>query len=195
MNNRPSHLLRIILLILCTGALALGSFWLLELMRRSADEAAPARQRSEPDFYVENFNFIRIDKTGVARTNVFGTRLTHNPQSDTYDVQKPLVNSYSDRPTMVSRAVRATIENQTDKLHLYEQVNIERPASPSTQHFRLRTEYLLVLPDQDVMQTPLAVEIINGSTRVTGTGMFANNATGEFKLHKNTRVFYQPPGG
>jgi lipopolysaccharide export system protein LptC len=52
---------------------------------------------------------------------------------------------------------------------------------------------MLVLPDDDVVQTNKPVEIALGTSVLTGTGMYVNNATREFKLmHKVRGVFYPP---
>jgi lipopolysaccharide export system protein LptC len=186
--------IRIAVVIALTAALALGSFWVLEVMRRGAEEALPMQPRTAPDFYVENFNFVRMTKTGEAQYNVTGTRLTHNPQDDTYDVQQPILNSYGkNRPPMVVRSERAMVENTNSKVHMYDNVHIDRPASPNAQHFQLRSEYLLLLPDDDVMQTDKPVVITLGESRLTGVGMYANNATREFTLSNNVNGIYQAP--
>ncbi len=49
------------------------------------------------------------------------------------------------------------------------------------------------MPDDDVMQTDKPVEIILGSSRLTGTGMVANNATRQLHLSSNVHATYQPP--
>ena len=53
-------------------ALALGSFWLLDVIRRGMEDNTPVAKRTEPDYYVEQFNFVRLAKTGQARYHVSG---------------------------------------------------------------------------------------------------------------------------
>ena len=59
-------------------------------------------------------------------------------------------------------------------------------------HSSLKTEYLLLLPDEDIARTDKPVEITMGQSIMTGTGMIANNATQEFQLLHNVRGTYQP---
>ncbi|MFJ7567420.1 LPS export ABC transporter periplasmic protein LptC [Herminiimonas sp. NPDC097707] len=185
---------RLIVLIALSAALALGSFWLVEVMQRKTEDALPARARTEPDFYVEKFNFVRMGKTGEARYNLTGTEMKHYPQDDSYQIQNPVMHSYSaDKPPMVSRSLRATISNNSSEVHMYDNVHIDRPASTTSRHFQLKTSYLLLLPDDDVMKTPKPVEITIGESVLTGAGMFANNASGEFRLSSNVKGQYQPP--
>lgn len=185
---------RLIVLIAISAALALGSFWLVEVMQRQTEDSLPARARTEPDFYVEKFNFVRMGKTGDARYNLTGTEMKHYPQDDSYQVQNPVMHSYSaNKPPMVSRSLRATVSNNSSEVHMYDNVHIDRPASATSRHFQLTTSYLLLLPDDDVMKTPNPVEIKIGDSVLNGAGMFANNATGEFRLSSKVKGQYQSP--
>jgi lipopolysaccharide export system protein LptC len=175
-------------------ALVLGSFWVLEVMRRASSDSIPDLPRNEPDYYVEKFNFVRMSKTGEAQYNISGKRLTHNPTDDSHAIELPVVNSLSnDRPPMTTNAMRAMIERDNTKVHMYENVHVDRAATATSDHFHLKSEYLLILPDDDVMQTDKPVEITLGTSRLTGTGMIANNATRELRLSSNVHATYQPP--
>jgi lipopolysaccharide export system protein LptC len=72
-------------------------------------------------------------------------------------------------------------------------VHIDRPATPTSEHFHVKSDYLLVLPDDDVMQTDKPVDITLGTSTLTGTGMLANNATRELRVLSNVHATYQPP--
>ena len=174
--------------------LALASFWLYEVMRRATDAAEPSPERSEPDFYVEKFSYVKLSKTGTAQYHFSGERLTHNPQDDSYDIVNPVVNNISnaDAP-MTIRAKRARVNSDNSQVHLYDNVRMDRPGSATVEPVRIRTEYMLVLPDDDVMKTDKAVEITTDRAKLTGVGMVANNATGEFNLTSNVHGTYQAP--
>jgi lipopolysaccharide export system protein LptC len=173
---------------------ALASFWLYEVMRRATDTVVPNAERSEPDFYVEKFRYVKLSKSGSAQYHFAGERLTHNPQDDSYDIVQPVVNNISnaDAP-MTIWAERARINSDYSQVHLYENVRMDRPASATSEPVRIRSEYMLVLPDDDVMKTDKPVEIITDRAKLTGTGMVANNATREFNLTSNVHGTYQAP--
>ena len=174
--------------------LALASFWLFEVMRRATDTVVPNPERAEPDFYVEKFSYVKLSKTGAAQYHFAGERLTHNPQDDSYDIVNPVVNNISnaDAP-MTIRAERARVNSDNSQVHLYDNVRMDRPASAKTEPVRIRTEYMLVLPDDDVMKTDKRVEITTDRAKLTGTGMVANNATREFNLTSSVHGTYQAP--
>jgi lipopolysaccharide export system protein LptC len=191
---RQINNVRIAVLIAISAALALGSLWIVEVMQRRTDDMFPAKKRTDPDFYVDKFNFVRMGATGEAHYNLIGTRMTHNPADDSYFIQDPVMHSYGkDRPPMVSSSNTATVENDSTEIHMHDNVIIDRPASATTQHFQLKSTYLLLLPDEDIMKTPEPVELKLGMSTLNGVGMFANNATGEFRLMSNVKGMYQAP--
>jgi lipopolysaccharide export system protein LptC len=192
----PPFINRIGMLSLLVGSavLVLVSFWVMEVMRRSADEGAPQVERIEPDYFVENFTFIRLSQARGARYNISGKRLEHNPVDDTHHIRHPEVNSYSDeRPPVKATAQRGIVSPDNTKVHLYDDVRIDRPASSSAQLVRMRSDYLLVLTDEDIVRTDKPVEITLGKSVLRGTGMVANNATRQLQLGSAVHATFAPP--
>jgi lipopolysaccharide export system protein LptC len=172
--------------------LALASFWLYEVMRRATDSVVPSPERSEPDFYVEKFSYVKLSKAGAAQYHFSGDRLMHNPQDDSYDIVKPVVINISNADSpMTIHADRGNANSDNSLIHLYGNVRMERTASAKAEPIRIKTEYMLVLPDDDVMKTDKPVEITTDQAKLTGTGMVANNATREFNLMSNVHGTYQ----
>ena len=193
-DRRSLWQFRALAIVIPLIALALGSFWLLEVMRRAANDFFPQQQRSEPDFYVENFNYVKIAKTGKAEYHFSGTRLTHNPQDDSYDILRPVVRNLGDRQTpIVVRADRARITNDNSEVHMHGHVQVDRPATGSSEDMHMKSDYILLLPDDDVMKTHRPVVIHVGESVLSGTGMVANNATRVYRLSSNVHGTYQVP--
>lgn len=173
--------------------LALGSFWLLDVMRRSMDDNTPLTQRTEPDYYVEQFNFVRLAQTGQTRYHISGERLVHYPQDDSYEISRPVMKNLSEkRPITTIVAERAKSNTDMSQVQLFSNVKMDRPASASSQYLQLTSDYLMVLPDEDVVKTNRPVKIISGTNVLTGTGMFANQATGIFKLESQVHGTLPP---
>ena len=191
---RSIERIRMLLLLAFAIALALGSFWVVEALRKGLSDSLPNIPRNEPDYFVEKFKFVRMTATGQVHYAISGTRMTHNPQDFSYEIQQPTLKSINEnQPPITIRADRAVAEQDNSKVHLYDNVQMDRPASGPTEHFHLASEYLLALPDDDVMQTDKPVEITLGTSILTGTGMYINHATREFRLANNVRGVYQPP--
>jgi lipopolysaccharide export system protein LptC len=194
MSGAPANRFGLGVVIAIGAALALGSFWLLEVMRKQVNDDNPDKPRVEPDYFVEKFNFVRMSVSGQAQYNISGKRLEHNPADDSHAIKLPIVNSLNaERPPMVARSQRALVNSDNSKVHMYDDVHIDRAATPTSDHFHLKSEYLLILPDDDIVKTDKPVEITLGNSRLTGTGMVANNATRELRLSSNVHATYPPP--
>lgn len=191
---RPVNRVRLSVIIVLTAVIALASFWVVEVMRRTAGDMPVDRPAGEPDFYVERFNFVKTTPLGKVEYHISGERLTHYPDNDSYAIQNPIVNSVLEEgPPMMTRADRAIINDDQTRIHLHDNVVSERPASEQTAYVRLRSEYMLLLPEEDLMRTDHPVEVLYNQSKLTGTGMVANNVTREVQILKDTRAIYQPP--
>ena len=192
-SRRTSHRYRLALLLGGGIGLALASFWLLQVMQKGVTDTSPETHTNEPDYYVEKFNFVRTSKIGDARYTVSGARMIHRPKDDTYEITLPVIHNFSkDRAPMMMRAERAIAVPDSSKIHMIDKVDVDRPASPGAEHFHMTSEYLLILPDDDVVQTDKPVDLMLGTVTLTGAGMVVNNATREFRLAHKVHGVYPP---
>ncbi|MGS0741911.1 LPS export ABC transporter periplasmic protein LptC [Glaciimonas sp. GG7] len=191
-NLRSTFRLRFMLLLTLCIALALASFWIMEVMNRNTEKMLPGAPRVAPDYYVENFNYVQLAPNGLPRYNIAGQRLTHNPSDDSFDVKLPVIHSLDkEKPPMSLRSNTARIEDNNSKVNMYGNVVADRPATPTSSKLHLESEYLLLLPDDDIIKSDKPVEITIDQSKMTGTGMVANNATLELRLLSNVRGTYR----
>ncbi len=87
---------------------------------------------------------------------------------------------------------RAHANSDASQVEMFGNVHIDRPESKMAQHFHLKSEYLLLLPDDDIMETDKPVDIVQGAAEISGTGMYANNATMAFSLAHDVHTVVQP---
>ena len=178
---------RVGVVLVLSGVLALGSFWVLQVQRKRAEDETPSVPRIAPDFYVHKFTFVKMAKSRVARYNISGDELVHNPQDDSYEITRPIINQFANgRPPMSMHADRALVNSDNSKVQMIGNVDIDRPQFEVSQHFHLKTPTLTLLPDDDIMKTDAAVDILLGTTTLRGTGMVANNAARQLDLASHT---------
>ncbi|MES2071361.1 MAG: LPS export ABC transporter periplasmic protein LptC [Pseudomonadota bacterium] len=184
---------RLWLMVAMLAVVALGSFWVLEVMRRNNEEGnSRSAARTEPDYYVENFNFVKLSNDGKSNYHITGKRMTHRPRDDDYEIQQPQINSFDEDKTPVTMtADRAVIAQKkalnqplkdSDEVHLYGNVNIERPDGITSKYMKLQSEYLLLLPDLNTMKTDKAVTLLTTRSETHAIGMEANSLTQEIQL-------------
>lgn len=193
MSRRGAMRFRLTVSLALTGFLALGSFWLTMVIKRTPAEVAATEQRKEPDYFVHNFNYVKMLPGGQPQYHLTGKKLTHFPADDSSVIELPFLRSLDkSKPPQTTRADRAILKEDNTRIHLHDNVKGDRSATATTEAMQLETQYLLVLPDEDAMQTDKPVAIRRGFSTMHGVGMYANNATGEMRLHKQTKVVVAP---
>ncbi|GGC80843.1 LPS export ABC transporter periplasmic protein LptC [Undibacterium terreum] len=192
---------RLWLMVALLAVVALGSFWILEAMRRNNEEGnSRSAPRTTPDYYVENFNFIRLSNNGKTNYHIIGKRMTHRPRDDDYEVFQPQINSFdadkvpvtviADRAVIAQKGAANQAPKDSDEIHLFGNVSVDRPDSPTTKRTRLESEYLLLLPDINIMKTDKPVTITSARGEVHAIGMIVNNATQETQLLSKVKATF-----
>ena len=191
--KRTAHRWRLLGVMIIGVFLAFGSFWLLQLMERDDGDARLGGPMNEPDYIVENFSFVRMTEDGKPSYVVSGKRLAHQQQGDVSEVEQPVVQGLTPgRPRTTVVANRGRIYHQEHRVDLLGNVDIQRPATPTSEALRVRTQALTVLPDEEIMKTDKPIEMQLGAATIRGTGMVANNATQKLHLASRGQIVYPP---
>jgi lipopolysaccharide export system protein LptC len=191
---KSANRFRLIAILSLVVVLALSTSWLNLVMKKSMADFYPTPERSEPDYYVQKFSYVRMTPLGKPQYRLTGDMLTHFPIEDSFLIDRPIMMNIGDqdqRQTMVSD--RAVVAEDNTKVHMYGNVVVDRPAAEKVEAFHMTTDYLLIFPEDDTMQTPDPVVIQRGTTTLTGKGLFANNVTREMRILNQTKVLYTSP--
>ncbi len=183
------------LLVLAFGSLlAALSFWALELALRGDDEAQPQAAGTDPDYVIEDFSYTRLAPNGKAQYLITGEKLVHYPADDSSVIERPMVRSFSTKNSpMTLQAQRARITKQQREMHFYDGVRLERPQARGTDALVLESQYMVALLDEDLVKTDQPVVAHLGESRLSGTGMVADNNKRQLTLKSKVTGFYEPP--
>jgi lipopolysaccharide export system protein LptC len=193
MHKRTAHRWRVGAILIAGTVFALGSFWLVQVINRGDFSRGVDAPKTEPDYIVENFSFVRMTPDGKPRYIVSGDKLTHRPEGDISDVEKPVVLNLSPvQQPMTMNAERARIDHAKNVVDLMGKVDIERAASPSAKRMTIKTEQLTVFPDEDRMTSNQAVVMTLGDSSIRGIGMQADNAAQTVHFSKNGQIVFPP---
>ena len=193
MDKRTAHRWPLLLSITAGIFFALGSFWLVQVMQRGDGQIDPAAAGNEPDYIVEKFSFVRMAPDGKPRYLFYGARLTHRPLGDVSDVEQPMLQSMTPgQPAMTVKANTARIRHEENEVDLTGKVDVFRPASPTTQLLRMKTEALTVYPDEERMASSARVDMALGANTITGVGMKADNAARQVQFSSRGQIIIPP---
>lgn len=191
-RKRTAHRWPLIGIMLGGVFLALGSFWLVQVMQNPETPGGGAKS-SEPDYIVENFSFVRMTPEGKPGYVLSGATLSHRPDVDVSDIDKPVMHNMTPgRPPMTVTAKTAKVLHVQNQIDLAGNVDVERPAFGTTKALSIRSEALTALPDEEIVKTTLPVEIKLGAATLTGVGMQANNATQKLHVNSQSHIVYPP---
>lgn len=185
---------RLIALLSLGTISALGSYWLVEVLRQSMPVSANAHPHNDPDYYVDQFQLVRIASTGQPRYMMSGKSLVHRPITDQSEVKDALMLSFN--PTQAPLKVNsntAQLDHKQNAIQLAGNVMVVRADLPETPGWRLQSEALTLLPDEDRLHTDQAVELNNGRSVTNAIGMHLDNTKGTLSLDKQVRGVFQPP--
>lgn len=196
--------IRVWLGVALLGLVMLGSFWIYEVMRRqSEDEAANAKNRSEPDYYVENFNFVRLSQSKQTNYRVTGEKLIHYPREDEFEIVQPrIVGIDQEKTPMTIRAERAIVKQKVqeksqskpeDQIHMQGNVLVERSKSDQGGHLTMATNSLILFPDSERMRTSEQITMTTARANITANGMEADNSTQKIHLLNKVQISIAPP--
>jgi lipopolysaccharide export system protein LptC len=183
-----------LLLLILGSLLAAGSFWLLEWTRRDGEPSAAPAPRTEPDYMVDGFRYTKVAHNGRAEYVIEGKRLVHTPGDQLSQVDLPIVYSYKEgqAPTHL-RAERAVVNEDHSEVHLYDKVRLDKPEVQGSEALTINSEYLLVLPNQDLIKTDRLVHLTLGRSTLDGVGLLVDNRQKQLTLQSRVNASYLQP--
>ncbi len=189
-QRRLPALLTLAMVLLLAGA----SYWALEVAQRPEENAPVRAARTAPDYIIDQFSYVAMAADGKAEYVVEGERLVHDPVSDSSLVEQPRVRSYTrDRAPMTMRARTARINRDQSEIRLFDDVHLERPQTRDQESLVVDADFMLVLPNQDVVKTDRPVRARIGESTLNGVGMIADNRQRALTLSSRVSVTFEQP--
>lgn len=191
MHGRSSILFPLALLAL----LAALTFWI----DRTVQPPQPKRDgssRHDMDYKLNNFSTTKSDLDGNPRYVLSATELIHFPDDDSTQLARPRFTQYfADKPYMQIQGQRGQVSSNGENVYFMDNVQVVRGAMPGRGELKVLTEYLHVLPEQEIAVTDRPVSILQAPhTVIHGSGMEYDKKQRTLKLSGRVRVHYERPG-
>ena len=176
--SRARHWLPLLPLLGLVGA----TYWLNQQVK--PEPARPdSSTRHDPDAIMENFSATKLDGQGAPDFIMAATKMLHYPDDDSTTLEAPRITMLSaGQPAIHAIAKRGSISSKGDEVFLQDEVEVMREASATQGSLTLQTEYLHIIPEQNLADTGQAVTIMDAHNIVHATGMEMNSKTRTLKL-------------
>jgi lipopolysaccharide export system protein LptC len=171
----------------------LGATYWLNLQVQPQAAKPDSSKRHDPDAIIENFSATKLNEQGVPGFIMVAKKMLHYPDDDSTTLEAPRITMLSaEHPAIHASAKRGTISSKGDEIFLHDDVEVLRDASAKQDQLSLQTEYLHVIPDQNLTDTDRAVTIVEDHTTVHAIGMEMNSETRTLKLLSQVRSEHVP---
>ena len=184
--------------VLLMGLLALGTYW---LVKNTPAAIPPVGQRvtgSEPDYYMRRFGIKTFDEAGQLKSHVSGAEVRHYPDTDTLEIDKALIRSYSINGRLTtSTGDRALTNGDGSEVQLIGNARVLREAGVDTDgrvvpRLEFKGEFLHVFVNDERVKSHLPVVVTRGSDRFAGDSFAFNNLDRVVDLNGRVRAVLVP---
>jgi lipopolysaccharide export system protein LptC len=173
-------------LVLLTLLAAL-TFWLDRVVQPSAGAQADT-VKHDPDYIVDGLNALRMDSQGRVKHTLLALKMTHYPDDDLTLLLEPKLVAYSEgQPPVTITSRHARVSGNGENVYFEEQVHVVRAPDAKQSALILDTNYLHVIPDDNIAKTDQAVTIRNDGAVVTASGLELNSETRVLHLQGRVR--------
>lgn len=154
---------------------------------------SPAGSQHTPDYFVQDFAWLRARQSTGTHLEMTGKLLTHVPANDTLTLT-PLnaVRQKAGTAALHVSANTATFNNLTGELNLKDNVQVKRDASAKADAFELRAPRMLVETDTEVLHAYDAVHLRRGEQELKSARLTVNNLSGEVIAQQQVFVYLPP---
>ncbi len=168
------------------------SLWLLKVAQRGDSKAPAMGQRTEPDYVIEGFRYVKVARDGSAEYVIEGDRLVHDPVTDDSVITRARLNSYKrGRAPMTLSSDSARINGDHSEFRLIDNVRLDRPKARGSEALTVESDYMVVLPDKDIVKTDRAVRARLGNSTLQGVGMEADDRKRQLTLQSRVNATYR----
>jgi len=185
---RPAVLLPLLLL----SMLALLTFWINKTVQPSAPKI-DGSSRHDPDYIMSNFVTKQTDINGNLHFQLAAVEMRHFPDDDSTYLQRPRYTQFTSgkAPTQIE-SLRGIVSADGEKVELFGNVKITRPAFSGKGESTLETNHLIIFPNQDLVRTESPVIIRQApKTVIYATGMIYEKKLGMLSLLHRVRAHYE----
>lgn len=194
MRARTADRIGALLSVLLLTALVLGSYWMVERLKRDSQNLAPRAAGHEPEADIRNVVLLRTDIEGKPRDRLTADQLIRYADDGSGELLNPVVDTLrDDRARMHARAQKAQITGDQSQIDLSGQVVFTRDATATTSAATIHTEQLRLFPDTDRAESSEAVRIERSGSTLTGIGMKLDNLAKTLEVHERARLVIAPP--
>ena len=147
------------------------SYWLLDMLIID-DKEALSKIAHYPDYYMENFNTLKMNEDGAPKNHLSASYMAHYPDDNTTELDYPKLKMFreSKLPINVS-ADKGWVTSSNEVILLIGNVYLYQTNSSGEMNLELMTKDARVLIDKKYAETDKPATLINKNSITNSIGM------------------------
>lgn len=180
--------------ILLLAALAILTYW-VNLNVQPPAAKSNADSRHDPDYFLNHFETTQTNLNGGLRYTLQADQMKHYPDDDSTDLVKPIYAQFElGKKYIEVEGDTGEVSSNGEDIKLYENVLLTRQPYGDKGLMTLETDYLNILPEEDIVLTQKPVVIKQApKTVVHANGMVYEKKKLRITLLHKVRVHYEKP--
>ena len=156
--------------IILMGLMAMSTYWLVRNTPTAVQDDLVAEPRHVPDYFMRDFSVRVFDAKGQLKSEITGTEGRHFPDTDTLEIDQPIIRSYSkDGRITVANAERAITNADGSEVQLFDKAVIVRNElnkKDRRAHTEMRSDFFHIIVNTEEIRTHLPVELKRGDSDI-----------------------------
>lgn len=142
-----------------------------------------------PDYIVEDFSGIRMDYERGIQRKFAAKKLFHYLNDDVTQMEHiNFISTEPEKPLIRLRADHAQVKGKGENVFLTGDVIALRGSDDQKDKITLKTNFLHLIPDEDLVKSDQPVTISRLNTKINAIGLELNNQTGMIQLLTQVRA-------
>lgn len=175
------------------GTLALVTYW---LVRTTPPVVAPDTQRAEshdPDYFMEGFSVKTYDASGRIKSEVFGDKARHYPDTLWMEIDAIRIRSFDDKGRVTTASANRGLTNEDgSEVQLIGNALVVREADvqrgpKASPRMEYRGEFLHAFMTTEQVTSNKPVELTRGQDRFTADSLDFDNVDQTLRLQGRVR--------
>jgi lipopolysaccharide export system protein LptC len=189
MKERFPSLIALFLLL----GLVVGTWWAAEYTQRAVTSDPPRRFTHEMDSWSRNFVMLRSSPDGKPINRLEGDYAEHYPDDDSYVITAPrAIGQQAGSPITVATSKTGVMYDGGKRIVMQQDAHMHRKPDADTPPLDVRSEKLVIMPDDNTISTDLPAVVLRGQSQMNGTGMTYNNKTRQLEVYSASNVNIAP---
>lgn len=180
------------------GTLALVTYWLVRTAPTVAGQSAQRVESHDPDYFMEGFAVKTYDASGRIKSEVFGDKARHYPDTLWLEIDAIRIRSFDDKGRLTTAtALRGLTNEDGSEVQLIGNALVVREADPTrgpkaSPRMEYRGEFLHAFMTTEKIKSNKPVELLRGQDRFTADSLDFDNVDQTLQLQGRVRGTLNP---